>query len=524
MVTSSKKTEFILFILLIALINLLAVGRSLGFGLNGDDWQALYFYITRFTDLGSHFDLRNFATGGLSNYTFAHIIMGLIYRLFSFNPLTYYSVSLTFRISAALSFYPAVALATKSKLAGYLTALLFSVMFAGVETTNWVFNMNTYVSMTLFNIFIYLYVKLQKFTILKVSLISVILALSFIITPNRMHGLLFVLPFLILWKLNQLNNLDLKRFIAFGILLYLPIFIFRFLTRSTSDLDYGPILIKSLTDNHILKSILESIANAAVPQKVYEHLKISQDLKAILTVIVLFFFMVFFFKTRKNFPRISKFALLSLVFSFSFVLMPLLVFDPEKVIDSDNRYLIIPGGFIMTMYACFFTILWKTRKLFLKTGALIFVGTAFLVNIFFLQKYFNLFSKEGRLAEDQTRYFKYIESQIVPENNNAPLVILLSTDDTFKLYNSITFGFSYHMMLIDKRFGLDVQKAPFAVDNFESLVNVVSSPESSELKRYGYKPVKIPLENIYFFKLENNILTNITPQGRKDLKAQLPAL
>ena len=144
------KNHFLLF-LIVTLIAVFGVRQSLNFALNGDDWQALYFYLTRFTDFQSHFDIKNFSTG-VSNYTFAHIIMGLIYQVFSFDPFSYYFVSMILRTFAAISFYPAIHAATKDQLAAILSSVFFATMFTGIETTNWVFNMNTYISISLFNL------------------------------------------------------------------------------------------------------------------------------------------------------------------------------------------------------------------------------------------------------------------------------------------------------------------------------------------------------------------------------------
>lgn len=505
--------KFIIFIILICINTFLVLGKTLNFSLFGDDWFAIYRYILDFPTFISHFSLSSYINDH-SNYNFADLFMGIIYRVFYINPFPYYLVSMMIRIATALSFYFAISCATKNKLAGYLSALLFSVMFAGIETTNWVFNMNTYVSMILFNIFIYLYIKFHKFTLLTASVLGILLGLSFIITPNRMHGLLFAIPLIALWKLKGFSKQNLIRLIPLIMLLYLPIMGFRFLISSTNDISYGETLSTSITNIRLFKSILGSIANAAIPEKVYEYFGVSQNLKVSFIVFVLTFLIVFFVKARKSFPEISKFALLSLSIILSFIIMPLLVFDPQMIINSDHRYLFIPGAFMMVIYACLFVILWKNKS-FLKTSALMFIALIFLLNIFSLQNYFDYLSKEGRMAKDSQKYFDYIKTQITRPNNNAPMPFLFITDNPIKLHNSITFGFPYRMMLTDERFGLDAQKSPFAVDYFESLVNIVSTPNSSELKRYGYQPVKIPLENVYFFKFENSILTNVTEEGRK---------
>lgn len=512
-----------IFVLLITLITYLAVGESLKFGLNGDDWQALYFYIIRFTTFGSHFDIKNFSTG-VSNYTFTHIIMGLIYRVFSFNPFPYYLFSMIFRIIAALSFYLAVNSVTKNKMAAYLSSIFFAVMYTGIETTNWVFNMNTYISISLFNLFLHLYYSKDFSVFSKRSILSsLVLTASFMITQNRMHGLLFLIPILVFFRIRYFKKVFNKFFMGVTIL-YLPIFLFRLLTRSSNDIAYTPYFLQSLTQWKILiLSLFSSIGNAIVPEWLYDFFKITNQSKTILIASILFLLYLFISKRISNNKKYFS-VLIFLFTAVIFLIIPLLVYGSPTILSSDHRYLIIPGAYILIAFAILLADLWQSSKQIYKiiSGTLIIL--IIIINFVSLRNYFNFLANNGRLAKDIDKHFSFILSNTETPNKNTPVAFLFTPDDPFKLYNSITFGFSYHMMLTDKRFGLDIQKSPFAVDNFESLVDVVSSEDSLELKRYGYKRVKIPLQNIYFFSLQNDVLTNITPQGRTTLKAKFPAL
>jgi len=170
------------------------------------------------------------------------------------------------------------------------------------------------------------------------------------------------------------------------------------------------------------------------------------------------------------------------------------------------------------------TALLKQENKSLKTLSNLVIPIIIIMNSLSLQSYFNMYLSQGRKADYADKLFTQIQNDENYSYNNKPLVFLFTTDNPFKLYNSITFGFPYHSILTNKKFGLDIQKAPFVVDNFESLVNVISSENSSELKRYGYKPVKIPIENVYFYKFENDRLTNVTKEGRESLTKELSIL
>lgn len=512
------------FFLSIILLTYFSLNKTLSFGLTGDDWFTLYRYILDFPTFAAHFNLTNYINNH-SNYNFADLIMGLIYRQFSFNPFPYYLISMIMRIITAISFFFAVSMATKDKLTGYISTLLFSVMFAGIETTNWVFNMNTYLSITLFNLFIYLYIRKDSLNFfLKNLILGLFLGLSFIITPNRMHGLLFAIPFIALIKMEKINFYNLKYFFLRLCIFYFPIFGFRFLFRSTDDMAYSTIIIQSLTKTNFLNSILVNLSSTILPDNLYKVIGIPQGGRIFISFFVFLSILIFFYKMLKKTPYISKFVLLCAGLVFSFTVIPLLVFNPNMIMSSDHRYLIIPGAYIMVIYAAAFSVLWKSRSKILKTSAIYLFVIIFSSNLLSLKNYFNDLSNKGRLAIDSQQQFSYIISQVNRPNNNAPIVLLFLPDDIHYLYNAITFGLPYHMMLIDERMGLEIQKAPLAADDLKSLINVLSSKDSGELKRYGYKPVNIPLENVFVFTLQNKILANITPQARAELKKLIPSL
>ncbi len=514
----------LILLLSIILLTYFSLNKTLSFGLAGDDWLALYRYILDFPTFSAHFNLVNYINDH-STYNFADLIVGIIYRQFSFNPFPYYLISMIMRIITAISFFFTVSMATKDKLTGYVSALLFSVMFAGIETTNWVFNMNTYLSITLFNLFIYLYLSKDSLNFfLKNLILGLILGLSFIITPNRMHGLLFAIPFIALIKMEKINFYNLKYFFLRLCIFYFPIFGSRFLFRSTDDMAYSTIIIQSLTKTNFLNSILVNLSNSILPENLYKVIGISQGGKIVITIFIFLFTLILFYKHLKNALYISKFVFLCISLIFSFVIMPLLIFDPNMTMSSDHRYLIIPGAYMIVIYAAIFSVLWKSRSKMLNTFAIYLLGIIFFSNFISLKNYFNDLSNKGRLAIDSQQQFNYIVSQVNRPDNNAPIVLLFIPNDIHYLYNAITFGLPYHMMLIDERMGLEIQKAPLAADDLKSLINVLSSKDSSELKRYGYKPVKIPLENVFVFTLQNKILANITPQARAELRKLIPSL
>lgn len=498
------------------------MGRSLQFALNGDDWQALYFYLLRFTTFSSHFDINNFFATDVSNYTFAHIIMGLIYRLFSYNPFPYFLISMILRIITAVSFYPAVAAATKNKVAGYLSAIFFASMFAGIETTNWVFNMNTYVSLSFMNLFIFIYFsKDQKVFSITTFFLSVISFAIFFSAPTRMHGFLIILPLILLTKVRHLNIYSLKKLLIESLFFYLPILIVRYLTLFKNDKNLVEIFSQILKyDKSVFSNLLATLGNSFIPDRTLAFFVGKSNSETLFISVLYIVLIIFFYKTRKKYLSLTQFGLASLIFPIAFLIIPWLI-NPNAVLSSDHRYQIIPGAYIMVIFAIFISILWQSKMGLYKSIAILLAATIILVNFFTLRNYFDFLSKKGRLAQDVERQFNFIKSQIDKPNPQYPTVFLFIPDDPFYLYNAVTFGFQYHWMVIDPRFGMDYQKSPFPADNIDSLIDVLSGPESKELKRYGYKPVKIPIENVYAFTLNNKNLSNVSEQVRDTLKKKL---
>ena len=505
------------------MISFFGIGRSLEFALNGDDWLALWRYIKDFTTFQSHFDIRNYSND-YSNYAFANIIMGLVYRVFSFNPFPYYLISLFLRIITALSFYFAVYSATKSKWAGYLSTIFFATMFAGIETTNWVFNMNTYLALTVFNIFIYFHLKIEYKKLSKITVAMALLVLGcFFIAPTRMHGLLLILPLICLLKIKHLRKEGFDFIVRLSIF-YLPIFVVRFITRAANDKGYFESFAQVREEKiDFFVNLFSSLGNSLVLDKTFINLFPSNLTRAIIVACFYFIITAFFYKNRVRFPKLVRFGLFSLAVTFSFMLVPHLI-NPLVALPTDHRYQTIPGSYMLVTLAILYTILWQYKNSFLRFLIITISVLVISINFFTLRDYFTILAREGRLQKDVDNHFIYLLSQIEKPENRTPLAFLFIPDDALYLYNVIAFGLPYHIILVDKRFSMDIQEAPFLTDNMKSLVDVLSGKESKELRRYGYNPIEIPLENVYAFSLQNKNLINITPEVRNYLKENLPHL
>lgn len=198
---SKSTNRFILFWLFIALPLLAALifRKSFDLGLYGDDWQHLYYMWKEFYvyHSKSFFDIRSYLNPYWPNYFY----LGIINHFWGFYPPAYFIVSFFCRIFANIALYFFSYELTKSKLAAFLTTLIFLVSAAGLQTTDWVFNMNTYAGLGLLAIASTIYLKIRKLNTFKswyyaVFIVTFTLALA--IVPTRMHG---AVPFIILMEL-----------------------------------------------------------------------------------------------------------------------------------------------------------------------------------------------------------------------------------------------------------------------------------------------------------------------------------
>ncbi|MDO8639235.1 MAG: hypothetical protein Q7R43_06680 [Candidatus Daviesbacteria bacterium] len=219
----SKNFLFIFFILLISLFTLYP---SFKLALFGDDWLMFNAYIADVGSISAGFSkhLHEY----LSPYGPTQVLMGLLAQLYNFNSTFYYITSYLFRLFAAFSLLPITFYLTRNKLAAFFAVLFFSVTTTGFDTTNWVFNMTTYLSIGFvsLSLFFYLRSKEKRGMIFLVPAI-ILFYLAYITCSIRMHA---TLPLLILlevfWNFQERNLLFARKsFIRLSLVLAAILFI-----------------------------------------------------------------------------------------------------------------------------------------------------------------------------------------------------------------------------------------------------------------------------------------------------------
>lgn len=171
-------------ILLTLIIGVIAFRLSLELSLFGDDWLVLYIFKYQVPNWHSYF----------SPYGPTYLVMGIIDKFFGLNPLPYFVISLITRSLAAIALYALVYYLANNRLSAFAASAFWAVSEIGIESTNWVFNMNSYIGLSLFLTMVIFILKYHKTSRKLFLVISVLLLLmSVIAVPVRMHGAFIVL-------------------------------------------------------------------------------------------------------------------------------------------------------------------------------------------------------------------------------------------------------------------------------------------------------------------------------------------
>ncbi|MBI2596885.1 hypothetical protein HYW41_01900 [Candidatus Daviesbacteria bacterium] len=226
-----RSTNRFIFIWLFAFLPLIAVfvfRKSFNLGLYGDDWQHLYnlwrdFFVYH---TKSFYDIRSY----LNPYWPEYFYLGIINHFWGYYPPAYFIASYLSRLFANISLYFFTFELTGSKLAAILSTIIFLFSAAGLQTTDWVFNMNTYAGLGLLSLASVFYLKIRKLnTIYSFNYILFIMTfiLALAIVPTRMHG---AVPFLIIVDLfltfvAEKSQFKINRFLLIRIIMTILVFV-----------------------------------------------------------------------------------------------------------------------------------------------------------------------------------------------------------------------------------------------------------------------------------------------------------
>ncbi|KKQ25814.1 MAG: hypothetical protein US62_C0029G0016 [Candidatus Woesebacteria bacterium GW2011_GWA1_37_8] len=277
---SSFKTKTIVLLVVTSLFSFIALKSSFDLSLFGDDWL-IFFDLKNSMGPGKSLDYTSF-NGYFGPYTYPHYFMQLVSMVFGFDAKFYYLVSAFFRVLAIMGISSLVYFMSKNFWSSVITSLLFSVSVVGLETTNWVFNATSYLSVFFLSISLYkIQLSEKRFSNFLYSLFF--LMLSIMMFPQRMHGAIpffigfYFLLVIFVWRKIKISYI-LPRIALIILLFFFLLSKQTFGALSEADWFKGE-LKKDYTIYGVLmiNSIFPTYSNLIIPDNIYET-KFSQKI------------------------------------------------------------------------------------------------------------------------------------------------------------------------------------------------------------------------------------------------------
>jgi hypothetical protein len=510
----------IFFIAVITSISLFTLYQTFNLALFGDDWLAFFRYLQH---LGPQSTSQwNHITYFLTPYGAQDILMGLLQKIYGYQSTPYFIISYLLRIIAAFSLFPLVFYLTKSKLATFFAILFFSVTTTGLDTTNWVFNMPSYITVALFNLCLYFFISSrEKKNLILLTISGLLYYLAYVVTPIRMHGSLPLIVLLEIFLYLQTKNLKSLK----SSLLRVGLFVFIFLVIRYTGQSQGPpqeaserllLGITSMTkllqngDWGFLFNPLIIFSSMFIPDFILPVI----GRNFILTLIGITITIFVILKIKRHFKTTHLSTTLFLGISWSILSFFLAWWwIPTTIFPTVYRYLIPSAVGISILIAGFIALgKNKTQQKLLFT---IFLFVIFL-HIITTRTYIN-YLVNTRGQDISNKIWSSMPRIEGIGESKEPLIFYFEGDGTNEaiIHDIITFGLPPHMALI---YNLREEDGgiPIPMTNWQEVISAATKGQT--LPNYGYPIKPVSPERIYAFHLSGyDNLINITDSLREKL-------
>lgn len=368
--------------LLIILISYLVFLPSFNLALFGDDWLAIWRYLQHLGPTSS--GEWNHLTYFLTPYGAQDILMGFLKNIYGFDPRYYFIISFLLRLFASFSLYPLVFYLTRSKLATFFAILFFSITIVGLDTTTWVFNMPTYITVGLFNLALYFFIKSREENQQKQFFFAVFFYyFAYIITPIRMHG---SLPFLFLLEFFYvLQKKDFKIFKRALIRLVIILLVFLFIRFSGQSLGPSSEISERLTQGFNISGLLLNqgrydfifhpliiLGSMIIPDFLISQIVGISSIgftTFFLSILFLLFFLIIYLLLTKTFFKFFSLSLLLTFLSWIFFPKNIESFPNNIITSSASLVLFNVGGYIFILLILLIIENWRKERF--STGLII---------------------------------------------------------------------------------------------------------------------------------------------------------
>lgn len=184
---------FILLTLLVAVLQYFILKPHLRYGFADVDW----IWLLAFKEASIHYQnpLNHFIQT-LQNqplYAYQTYYMGLIEKFFGMDYINFHIITHIFKFVATISIYPVIFLITKSRLAAFLTVLIYAVAYPAVGVMYTAATSALFIAilvMSVFFVWYFLLLHKEKNSILDIVITLVLFFVTIILAPERMYPLI----------------------------------------------------------------------------------------------------------------------------------------------------------------------------------------------------------------------------------------------------------------------------------------------------------------------------------------------
>lgn len=175
-------------------------------------------------------------------YTYQVYYIGLIQKFFGMDYINFQIVTHIFKIIATLSIYPLIYVVTKSKLAAFLTSIIYAVAYSSVGVMYTVVTSGLFVAIPVMSLFLIWYWYLtnkEKNSPLDIIISVILFFITLILATERMYPLVLVVALIecFWWYKNNFSKKVLIKIIR-RVAIFIAIFIAIFLFKPSSFTDF----------------------------------------------------------------------------------------------------------------------------------------------------------------------------------------------------------------------------------------------------------------------------------------------
>lgn len=465
MFSKGLKISLLPFLLLIPVVILLEnfiLAPHLRYGFADVDWNFLLSY--KNISLSSHDPISHFLTawGIWGVYTYQVYYIGLIQNFFGMDYINFQIVTHVFKIIATLSIYPLIYLVTKSKLAAFLTTIIYAVAYSSIGVMYTVVTSGLFVAVPLMSLFLIWYwylINKQENSLLDILIAVVLFFSTLILATERMYPLVPTVALIecFWWYKNNFSKKILiqiiKRLAAF-IAIFIVIFLFKPSTFTDFSGNTRDIYVKFKAGNwQVLLSPFVSLGSLFLPRDYWRYLGVP-NIDSIssyagffisgpfLPFTIITTFLSVFFSKRKG-----KFIVYILIPTFIFSLLVYILSSHQLYISESAKMhfdiaTVIPaliGGFVISLIATLF-IEWINQGM--KDNLVISMVGGVVISLIFIALTW--------IAADYTLIFTGVHRYLTLPSIGSSLFIAGLITIIFKKLQSIkaTKAISYSIFLI----------------------------------------------------------------------------